>query len=300
MPTTSRSRNNAARAPVAWREPRDHARAPPVRWHRAARAPSRPASRAGNAGTRAPPRSRPVRVRVRHGIAHVGRTAGHASQGRAMRRTVQRTSEIARQRTHIRATGAGDAHAHAIGMLFEQFPAVHGHHHRLQHHVITASREVICALAIDVLRGECGRDLREAAPSARRTPPTTRPAREARPRARPPRSRRRCRSRCRIAPRPHRPLARRRGTAAAGCTPHRHDQQSGGEWVERAGVPNAPCARRAADHADDIVRGHASRLVDEQQPAHAPITRCCPTPARAEPAPAAARSAWRARCSRRP
>ena len=42
------------------------------------------------------------------------------------------------------------------------------------------------------------------------------------------------------------------------------DEHAGGARVERAGVADAALAEAAPQHADDVVAGHARRLVDDR------------------------------------
>jgi hypothetical protein len=46
------------------------------------------------------------------------------------------------------------------------------------------------------------------------------------------------------------------------------DEQPGRERIERAGVADTSRLRRASNDGHDVVRGHARRFVDEQQPAN--------------------------------
>ena len=50
------------------------------------------------------------------------------------------------------------------------------------------------------------------------------------------------------------------------------DEDAGGHRVERARVADAAGVRQAADPRDDVVRGHAAGLVDDDESG---LPRCC-------------------------
>ncbi len=209
----------------------------------------------------------------------------HAAQRREVRGALDGAREIARKRADVRSAGAGDANAaagDAAGGLLELIEGalVHGHHHRRRCDRAPGPSEIVRTLAADVLRGECGRHLVERPDE---------PADGGFERM----------------PRRQRGFAHDGavGILGVGLRPECDDgvialrlvvhvaheprgaaeeenQESGRERVERPRVPDSFLAEGAPRDGDDVVRGDAGRLVDEQQTFSGRrriLRACCPS-----------------------
>ena len=92
-------------------------------------------------------------------VIHMRRTAGHATQTFAVRRTAERASKVPRERANVGAAATGDPHGERIRRTRQPLPAHDIHLDGRELDDFAAARDCIGPFTVDVLGGEGGRYL---------------------------------------------------------------------------------------------------------------------------------------------
>ena len=212
--------------------------------------------------------SSPVEQQRRHEAQRVRqrdepRRVGVGDRERPDRRAPQlgavRVAEVGDQRAHVRAGRALDRERRAVVLAPQLLEAVDGDRPLVEHDLLPRPRALVGALAVDLDRAVGRRALQQLAGRQLRRVGRHAPGLD--DLALGVAGRRR-----RAEPRDRLIGLRQRHEVAldARRAPDEDEQQAGRERVERAGVPDPPPAVLAAHGRDDVVRGLARGLVDEQ------------------------------------